>query len=610
MSVVVGEDEAGGPFAVPDGLANPHALILGASGGGKSTLAYAIIRGRLEKGASLVAVDPEPQTVHRLRGLCAQMKLAPEQVVTIDARDPEAAPGLNPFRAGVHPADAATSVNDLFEKTGAYEGAMRVKAFMKNAITVAAWHGLPLTGILRLLDPAETVYRAALFASPPLHPPSPSYRSAREYLKTDLATFKGTAQNETFQSVRLRFQDLMDNDLFLTMFGATENTVRFDALFSGAKPGAVLVCTHAGRGMTEDGGRLIAGIVFELLFSAATRNPGGREVILAVDEIKTLGPLMEGGMARMVNQARKRNVRLILAGQHTGQLPEALRRDVLASTALQAHFNPGNDETSHSAAALARAGRRGTQQAEPEAEVTPQRIRLYGYNGHRMRDGLVPIVPDPPMPSGEYRDGRPDLRPVEVDPREPGHSLARFMGAAREFLPFVATEDARDIRPIMRDLPPGSARLVWRDRQAWLYVAPPPKPKGLGGKRMDRTEDWIGLLGSLEKGQAFMVVGTERPVKVKVAWHDPPEDAPDSYVAASRRANAAPALPPPGPRRQAPQAVPERAPQQTIPSDVLSAQAPKPKGLGAQAPPAAPPMPEKEPQKEAEDDGSIDFAKL
>lgn len=584
---VIGYDEAGNPFAVPEGLPNPHALILGTSGAGKSTLAFTLIRDRLQRGDSLVAVDPEIESLRRLRGLCSGL-MPPERVVLIDARDAQAAPGLNPFRAGIPPADAASAVNGLFEKMGAYDNALRVMTFMSNAVPFAAWHGLPLTDVLRMLKPTEEAYRAYLLASDPLHPPSPSYREARAYLCADLGAIKPTSTNETVQSIRMRFQPLLGNDLFLTMFGSSENTVDFDALFRRDLrqdkhkdgPGAILVCTREGGGMTQAGGQLLAGIVFDMLFAAADRNSGGRPTVLAVDEMLTLGPLMESTLSKIVTQARKRNLRLMLMAQHAGQLPDKVRADVLGNTAFQAYFNPGNDETNASALALARAYQRSVPHAEPEPEpeVKPMSVKLYGINGQRTWEGLVLVRPDGAMPSGRRRNPRPDMRPVLIDPTNLNSCLGRFMEPAREFLPWIGTKNRVPVSQLIEGVPPGCAWLVWREGGAWLEVDAPPKQKEPKAKRMDRTEHWIGPLGALRPLHAYLAVGTEAPIKVRIPWHGAPPDALDDYVQASRAASAAPApvplqYPVSGPATVAPESpkVPKPAKEaRTVPTSAAS----------------------------------------
>lgn len=86
---------------------------------------------------------------------------------------------------------AAAAVESILEKTGAFGGnAARVEAFLTDAATVAAWHGLPFTALCDLLDPDRRDFRTAVFASPIVggREPDAEYLRARDYLLRDVGS--------------------------------------------------------------------------------------------------------------------------------------------------------------------------------------------------------------------------------------------------------------------------------------------------------------------------------------------------------------------------------------------------------------------------------------
>ncbi len=615
--ILVGNyQDTGEPALFPEEALKRHALFFGASGSGKTYLSYLVAREQLARGASLVVLDPKRKTIQRLRGACAEAKLPPERVVTIDAAEPENAPGFNPFRSKTsRPNSTAKAVLELFEKTGALTGD-RMATFLTHAIRVAAWHGLPLGDVPRLLhDPA---FLDSILSSPTFHPTLPGdlYSHSFAYFRGRFAQMRSADRDSSIQSVETKFTQLMGSELFLRLFNARENTVDFDRLF--LKQGAILVSLETGGGdgdLTESDASLLAGLVIHFLFAAAKRGNGKVPVVLVVDEIRKLSGFLEEGLRDVVNMAREANVRLLAAAQHAGHLPDGVRQDILLSSAVKAYFHAKGESGEANAKDLAAATPPEPEEPEP-VETPPVRVRLYAR-----REGYHDIQP-------LCADYPPPRNPLPVDVTDPQWSVHRFVAYDPDARPPLYLENGAEATPLFRQFPPDHVFLQWEGQRAYVIVKKPlpPKPKRLPGRERPMKERWTGTLAGLGNGEAvFVVDGVSggAPRVAAVTRFSPPQDAPVWFlkrsaqaaravvnvvgaapqgvapppktVAATHSTTGAPVTPPQGPSQPSSQPSPQPPvlPQATSSGQALPAAALLAPAPSAPLPPSSPSSPSK-----------------
>ena|GEM_PF-3869459 len=567
------------PFHVPENALRRHGLIFGASGRGKTNLAALLVAHQLagEEKASLVAVSPKSEDVYAMRAVCQEAGMRPQDVVLIDAERPETAPGMNPFRSGAGPGANAKVVTDILENAGAFTGD-RMELYLLEAVNLAAWHRLPLTGVPRLLFDAD--FRQAVLAAEPFYEPGRSYDEAVSFFRDEFANTNQGDKKLSVTSARGQFRRLFRGDLMLRMFGSGRNAVDFPRLFE--RPGAVLVSvdTTGDTDLTGSGAALLAGIVSHLLLAAAGKwkGRGPCPVVLYIDEFgKVAGPIAHT-LRDVANMARTRNVRLLLAAQHPEQIPEDLRRDLLVSSAVKAYFNPEDEYSAHAAArqVALKGDPPGIERVRLGPVRTVARERLTAVRiGDEWRD-LQPVVADPRL--------RPSPVPIAVDPGRPGVSLKVFTEAATAIRPPIYLEGSgRRASEVFERMPYGTVQLVWRGGYAYAEVRLPTieTEKVRGGAELDA---WKRTLMNLAVGEAVVSVGEGIPRKVAVDFRRRPPDAPEWFARKSERVAAHPQSGsddvPPRPLPALPDSPePEPAPVPE-PDPPAEATAPKPKRNG------------------------------
>lgn len=500
----------GEPYTIPETLLRQHSIIFGGSGYGKSYFSYLLIREQLKRGASLVALDPKIETIHRLRGACQEAGMKPERVTVIDARQAEFAPALNPFRLESDPAEVVAQLMELMDVP---DNAGRMRQFLRNALTIAAWHGIALEDVPRLLydDP----YRRNLLKSAPYHTPDLQYKKSARFFNERFLNYSDNERESSILAVENKFDELLGNALFLSMFNADKSDIQFADLFR--EPGAVLASMGKGGGMTPTGRRLLGALLVQFLESASINRTGNLPVVLAIDEIGTMGKLIDDVLSDIVNMARERNIRLLVATQHPGQLSATLGDNLMESTAVKAYFRPGGSSVEETAKSLK------SQTRIPLPDLLPVPVHLYqgqlfSEREGREHEGLLPLVSDYRTPTN----------PLLVDPDNPGAALRRFARFALDVVPPIYLENGWRAAEVFADCPPGSVELLWKGRRGYFKLNPPPPPAP------PTREEWESTLRSLEQGQAVVITGSENPEVVRIAQISPRPDADAWYVDASR----------------------------------------------------------------------------
>jgi hypothetical protein len=532
---------------IPDWVLNRHALVYGSSGYGKSYLSYVLITEQLKRGCSLVALDPKSETVRRLRGACHAASVPPERVAVIDATEPESAPGLNPFRSGGDPAEVVAQLMGLFEQSDGVTGS-RMRQFLRNALTVAAWHALTLQDVPRLLW--DDAFRGSVLRERPVHPIEGQYTSSRSFFTSRFETYREPEREASAMAVENKFDDLLGNRLFLRLFNAPKNTVDFASLFKSQ--GAVLACLGKGGGVTPAGRRTLGALLIHFLDAAAATRPGPVPVVLAVDEVGSQSRFMESSLQDIVNMARERGIRLLLATQHPGQLPESLRRDVMESSAFQAYFHL-QDEGGEKAAKLLAAGD-GDPAGPPSPRLRPA-VRAAG-RPEAVWEGELEVGRVGERYRGSLKaEIRPPSKPLWVDRQDPGTSLQRFCAYDPFAVPPPYLPDGRrastTLKALFEAVPDAYASLTWEGGRGYVTVylppievdvpPPPVPPPKKPGKPYDR---WLKTLQALRIGEAAVRIADRPAEVVTITQVAPPPDAPAWYVKQSRALTAAPPPPP------------------------------------------------------------------
>ncbi|MGC4044877.1 MAG: DUF87 domain-containing protein [Armatimonas sp.] len=519
---------------VPDDILKRHTLIFGSSGSGKTYFAHILISQQLKAGYSLIAIDPKPETLKRIRWQCEQTGIDPADVILIDPSSPDDVPGFNPLRAGDDPEDIVRLMMEWM-KQGESGNAPRMWTFLQNAMVVAVWHGLRPQDILTLLKDKE--FLLDTLRQEPIHPVDAIYITAENFFVHEYLNFKESDITTTVNSLQTRFNEMLMNSTFQRMMNAGENSVNVESLFESQQ--ALLISTASTRGMSKSSVNMLVSIILSLLNAAAAKykGKGSVPVILYMDEVGAQDAAVKEQLSEIANLARERNVRLILAAQHPHQLPESLRRNVMVSSALKMFFHNDGEGAETVASVLASGSATPNKNAAPRLVAVGDPVVVYEgqlfYHSTVMRDGSITALnknwDNPSLPEK-----------LVVNTESPGEDIKRFAMSDSHAEPGICLDDGNRLAPAIKGLPYGSVYFRWINKKAYILIYLPMMAVYREAESAKNKDYWTGILKGLPPARAITVAGNREPEVIDVYEISLGADASDDWVEASRAFNAAP----------------------------------------------------------------------
>lgn len=464
-AILLGRDRAGRPVVLEDRQLSAHALILGASGAGKSTTLLSVLGNHIQRGSPVVAIDMKGSPAFEA-GLAAAAAASGRRlrVWSLDGSEP-----WNPLRHG-----NATELKDKLISTERFtephyqRAAERYTQLALQVLMETRPERPPtLRDVVALLDPVRL---GRLTAS------LPAARAAQvtEYLST-LSTDQQSAVrglgtrlaiiSESHTGGFLEDRDAQGIDLRRSLNGGDVVLFSLNSSIYGK------LSAQLGTLAIQD---LVAATGRRLHEATVGSRP---QALVGIDEFSALG---SDNLISLLARGRESGVSVLLATQELADLDRAgrgFRDQVLGVTAVKVFHRQDVPASAELAAKMAgtervwehtlRVGQspllrsgmsRGTKREVERFVVSPNEIRS-------LRTGQAMLITK--MPSAQVRMLQVDAGNVEV-PRsaggEPQASHAKrpaVTGAARERQPSTARRAARD-----------------RDRDHGRHAAPATHPRG------------------------------------------------------------------------------------------------------------------------------------
>ncbi|MGV8041513.1 MAG: type IV secretory system conjugative DNA transfer family protein [Thermoanaerobaculaceae bacterium] len=338
-------DEVGYPFAtyraadgsdVPCALTgsdlSQHALVLGATGCGKSSLLESMARALLQRGQSFALIDPHGDLAHRAARWAYSSRNLPVRV--LDFTDPGTLPSWNPVApmAGVDPGrqvDLLVSVlKRLYsgERAASWAWGVKVEEIFRVTLRAAIESREPMT----LLD-IEPFLLDARFRERVLE-------SAGPEVQTYFLDRFGAREEMYVSGALNKLSPLLSSKAVQAFLG--RGSARFDLLDALDRPTALVV--NLARGSLGAAADVLGRLVMNALLLSALRRERQRpevrrRAVVLVDEAHSFAG-EEGGLMDLLVAGRKYKVAVVLASQGLSLFAPALRPLIVGNTARQFFF--------------------------------------------------------------------------------------------------------------------------------------------------------------------------------------------------------------------------------------------------------------------------------
>lgn len=324
------------PLAQPVVGGLSHALVAGGTGSGKSTLIAGIVAQDMQAGRGALVIDMKGDLIADLLALVPSGRES--DVVVLDPAASGPIPGLQLFGAGTDAeitADVVLSVVRSLSVGGSAWGPWSEKWLRAGLVTLA--HDThPTLADLPFVFTSET-YRRKLIA-----------RIRDPLLLATWAGFDAMSDAERLNQLAAplgRVQEIVGRRSVRAVLGQQRPTLDLSHALSARR--IVLVALPSGV-LGAPAARLLGALVVHALFQAvlarAALAPGSRQPFFAyLDEVKVLADLPTP-IADLYEIARGMGVGVLAAPQSLWQLPDGLRRAVLANAGTVIAFRQSHDD--------------------------------------------------------------------------------------------------------------------------------------------------------------------------------------------------------------------------------------------------------------------------
>lgn len=332
-----------------------HMYLLGATGTGKSTLIYNMVRQDMEAGHGVAVVDPHGDLFEQVLSAVPQHRV--EDVVIIDPSDKAFPIGLNPLDLpeNVSPFILNRVINDLLDIFGKlYDmreaGGPMFELYFRNTFKLAVGapreiykdHPLSFESIARILRDGKL--REKILSS--LLPDDPVRTFFEQAAKT-----RGDNDFENFVPyISSKLTRFVDNPLLKSIICSPKRTINFREVMDGKK---ILLVNLAKGDLGAFDARMIGMLITNYVFEAAlgradTQKDNRTPFFYYLDEFQNF---TTDTVADMLAEARKYGLHLILANQTLSQLinsnlahQRALLEAVLGNVASKLCMRVGLDD--------------------------------------------------------------------------------------------------------------------------------------------------------------------------------------------------------------------------------------------------------------------------
>lgn len=305
-----------------------HTLILAGSGAGKTTLFKHMIAELLKEDCCIVVLDSQTQLIEELASL-----LIDDEAVTWLSPDHKLA--LNPFDVDEDEIKDEAVINNKISLLK-FVVEHLIKAEMTSKQNTLFHHCcqlmfmIPDANVVTFKDILRDPYDYAQYIDK-------LDKESRNFFNRDLRSDSGGRKRGPYDSTReelsYRLDGLTRQSTFRRIFGATENT--FDFYDEMLQRKLILIDTNQGL-LADDSptfGRYFVAQALQACFKRVRENKIGRPVHFFIDEAHEL---FDDRIERMLLQARKANVGLVLATQDFARATNAGITDTLiGSTATK-----------------------------------------------------------------------------------------------------------------------------------------------------------------------------------------------------------------------------------------------------------------------------------
>ncbi len=309
--------------------------IIGKTGTGKSTLIANLAIADIRNGFGVCVVDPHGDLCETILDFIPSYRL--NDIVYLDPADKEFAFHINPLEAN-SPGEREFVVSGLvsiFKKMYGYSWGPRLEYILRNVLlTIIEMPTATLLDVPRMLT--DERFREKVI--PNIEDPI-----MKQFWVTEFAQMNDRQMTEAIAPILNKIGQFNASPLIRRIIDNPKSTVRLENLMEEGK--IILVNVSQGK-LGEDNAALLGAMIITKLQLAAMNRVyipehERKDFYLYVDEFQNFAT---GSFVKILSEARKYRLCLVLANQYIGQIPEEVRSAIFGNAGTLLSFIIGAED--------------------------------------------------------------------------------------------------------------------------------------------------------------------------------------------------------------------------------------------------------------------------
>jgi hypothetical protein len=314
-----------------------HVYVIGKSGTGKSTMLANMIINDLKHGEGIAVVDPHGDLIETVLNFVPRHRI--NDVILLDPSDPDAVVQLNLFEAGneVHRELIASGIVAIFQKMYAHTWGPRLEYILRNALLTLLEQNSRLEDVLRLLT--DDKYRARIVEN--LQDPI-----LKAFWLGEFNKMQERQRVDAISPILNKVGQFVTSPLIRNVVNAQTSSFSINDVMDQGK--ILLVNVSQGK-LGEDNASLLgAMIITKIQLAAMSRvyieEEKRKDFYLYIDEFQNFATT---SFVKILSEARKYRLNLILANQYIAQVPEEVKSAIFGNAGNIFSFIMGADDAAY-----------------------------------------------------------------------------------------------------------------------------------------------------------------------------------------------------------------------------------------------------------------------
>ena len=305
-----------------------HMYVIGKSGTGKSTLLANLIINDLKHNEGLAVVDPHGDLIESILNYIPRHRI--NDVVLLDPADTHAVVKLNLFEGGslVHRELIASGIVAIFQKMYSTSWGPRLEYILRNSLLTLLETNAKLSDVLRILTDRKFRDKIVEKLEDPV---------LKNFWEAEFNTMQDRQRNEAIAPILNKVGQFVTSPLIRNVVNTTTSSFDIEQVMNEGK--ILLVNVSQGK-LGEDNAALLGAMIITKIQLAAMNRvyipeEERRDFYLYIDEFQNFAT---NSFIKILSEARKYRLNLILANQYMAQIPEEVKDAIFGNAGSMISF--------------------------------------------------------------------------------------------------------------------------------------------------------------------------------------------------------------------------------------------------------------------------------